>query len=198
MGDWGQIFSMAGAGFGHSPSVTLEQAASEPYASLGVRIGDGSQMMIVLATDAGGDLLWTSKAKIAITTRNGRIVRTAGLPHNLDWITFNGRDDPLLEAAQGSPPRQSVRFVDYGDLDRFSVPLSCETVSRGADTVMVLGKSIAVKRIEESCQSEALDWKFTDIFWLGSSGLAWKSVQHIHPGLDPIEIDVLRPPSGTP
>ena len=198
MGDWGQIFSLAGAGLDRDPSITLQQAAAVPYASLGVSIGDGSQMMIVLATDTGGDLLWTSKAKIAITTRNGRIVRTAGLPRNLDWVTFNGVGDPLLDAARGGPPRQSVRFVDYWDLNRFSVPLSCVTVSRGADAVVILGKSIAVTRIEESCQSEALDWKFTDTFWVGSSGLVWKSRQHIHPDFDPIEIDVLRPPPSAP
>jgi hypothetical protein len=198
MGDWGQVMSMARDGFNRDSSITLEQAAAVPYASLGVRVGDGTQMLVVLATDAGGDRLWTSKSKIAITTRNGRIVSTAGLDRNLSSITFSGGSDPVLGAAQAGPPRQSVRLADYWDINRYSVELHCVTVSRGADSVTVLGKSIAVTRIEESCESEALDWSFTDTFWVGSSGLVWKSIQHVHPDFDPIEIDVLRPPASAP
>jgi len=197
-GDWGQVISMARDGFSHDSSITLEQAAAVPYASLGVRIGGGTQMLVVLATDAGGDRMWTSKSKIAVTTRNGRIVSTAGLDRNLNWITFGGGADPILGAAQGGPPRQSVRLADYWDLNRYSMPLRCVTVSRGADTITILGKSIAVTRIEENCESEALDWSFTDTFWVGSSGLVWKSLQHVHPDFDPIEIEVLRPPASAP
>jgi hypothetical protein len=198
MANWNEIESMVGDQFGPAPSIQLGQAAAVPYASLGLRSGSGAQNMLVLAADTGGDRLWTSMAKIAITTRGGRIVRTAGLPRNVDTVASPNGNDPIAAVAQGGPPQQSLRFADYWDLNRFSVPLRCMTASRGADTVVILGKSIAVTRIEESCESKVLDWSFTDTFWVGSSGLVWKSLQHIHPDFDPVEIEILRPPAGAP
>jgi len=59
--------------------VTREQAAAIPYASLGYSLDGGNQDILVLATDSGGDLLWTSAAHVVIVTRDGRIVRTVGL-----------------------------------------------------------------------------------------------------------------------
>ena len=41
----------------------------------------------------------------------------------------------------------------------------------------------------------ARDPEFTDTFWVGASGLVWKSIQHIHPNFDPLDLEVLRPPS---
>src|SRR5215467_9607301 len=43
-----------------SSSITREDAARIPYASIGVRVDGGPQMMLVLATVTGPDLLWTS------------------------------------------------------------------------------------------------------------------------------------------
>lgn len=185
---------MVGGQFDRHTDIALKQAASVPYATLGVRVGDGPQMMIVLAADETGDKLWTSKARLAITTRNGRVLRTAGLLRNVDAVSFPG-GDPVLAAAVGAAPIETTRFVDFWDLNRFSVPLHCVAVSRGADPVTILGKSIATIRVEESCESSAMNWTFTDSFWVGTSGMVWKSIQHTHPDFDPLELEVFRPPA---
>jgi hypothetical protein len=191
--DWGQMYDMIhGQITGSANNVTLEQAASIPYATLGVRIGDGQQAIVVLAGGAGGDQLWTSRARIAITTRHGRVIKTAGLPRNIDTVSYSDRD-PVLEAAQGGPPRESTRSSDFWDLNRYQVPLHCVAASKGPEAVTILGKSIATTRVDETCQSSTMDWSFTDSFWIGASGLVWKSIQHYHPDYDPLEIEVLRP-----
>lgn len=195
-GDWANVLQVAQNGFGGGQtSISLDQAAGVPYASMGVRIGDGSQMLIVLAADSGGSELWTSMAKIALTTRDGRIVRTSGLPRNVNGMMFQA-GDPLADTAQDGHARQSMRFADFWDLNRYSVPLRCSTVSRGPEDVVILGKSISTTRIDEQCESSTIDWSFTDSFWVGSGGLVWKSVQHIHPDYDPVETEILRPPAG--
>ncbi|MGH6870082.1 MAG: YjbF family lipoprotein [Rhizomicrobium sp.] len=192
---WDQVYDMFSGGFGGSSSVTLEQAASVPYATLGVRVGDGPEAMVVLAGQAGGDLLWTSRARIAVTTRHGRIVKTSGLPRNIDSLYFPA-GDPILDAARGGPPIESTRMADFWDLNRYSVPLRCVAVSRGTDPVTILGKTIATTRVDETCEGSTMDWSFTDSFWVGSNGLVWKSIQHYHPDYDPLELEILRPPAG--
>src|SRR4051812_32993241 len=56
-------------------SIKREEAARVPYASIGIRVDDGPQNMLVLATATGDDLLWTSSAQVAIVTRAGRILK---------------------------------------------------------------------------------------------------------------------------
>jgi hypothetical protein len=194
-GDWSNIIDAVQTSMAPGDkSITLDQAAAVPFATMGVRIGDGAQMLVVLAADSGGSRLWTSAAKIAITTRGGRVVRTAGLARNIDTVSFQA-GDPLRDGLQDDQPRQSLRLVDYWDLNRYSVPLRCVTVSRGRDDVVILGKTIATTRVDESCEGATIDWTFTDSYWIGSDGTVWKSIQHIHPDYDPIELEILRPPA---
>jgi hypothetical protein len=42
--------------------VTLKQAAAVPYASMGWSLNGGNENLIVLATDNGHELMWTSAA----------------------------------------------------------------------------------------------------------------------------------------
>jgi Group 4 capsule polysaccharide lipoprotein gfcB, YjbF len=193
--DWDQVYDMVrGQVTGSAKDVTLEQAAAIPYATLGVRIGDGQQAIVILVGGTAGEQLWTSKARVAITTRHGRVIKTAGLPRNIDTVAFPG-GDPVLEAAQGGPPRESTRTSDFWDLNRYQVPLRCVAASKGPESVTILGKPIATTRVDETCESSTMDWSFTDSFWIGPSGLVWKSIQHYHPNYDPLELEVLRPPA---
>jgi group 4 capsule polysaccharide lipoprotein GfcB/YjbF len=193
--EWGQIVDMVSGG-GTPDTVSLEQASAVPYATIGVRVNDEPQMMLVLAADEAGDHLWTSKARAAVTTRYGRVVRTSGLPVNIDGVNYNG-EDPVQTVARSGQATESMRTSDFWDLNRFSIPLRCVTESRGADHVTILGKSIATVRVDQTCESPSIDWSFTDSFWVGTSGLVWKSIQHYHPNAAPIEIEVLRPPVRT-
>jgi hypothetical protein len=192
---WQDIYGAAKLAFsGDGGAITLKQAASVPYASMGVRMGDGPEQMVVLASDAQSGQLWTSAAHIAVETRGGRIVRTSGFAHNLSAVAG---DDPLAAFADpAAPARDTVRQIDFQDMNLFAVTLHCHIESEGSDPVTILGARIKTLRIEETCHSEKPDWSFTNVFWMDTSGLVWKSVQHIHPDLDPLETEILRPPGG--
>jgi hypothetical protein len=193
--DWSEYLQLARGEFGSASNVTLQQAAAVPFASMGVRIGDGAEGMVVLATNASGDKLWTSIAKVAIYTRRGRIVRTSGLPRNVNGTSMQPQD-PLDQFARGETATQdSTKLIDIADLGAVSAPLICETASRGNDPIVVLGKTIATQRIEEHCRATTLNWSFTDTYWMAQDGLVWRSIQHIHPDGDPIEMEILRPPT---
>lgn len=192
-GDAGSLVALAKNVWGGTGrTVTLEQAAAVPYASMGIRVGDSPEAMIILAGDSGGQRLWTSSAGIALTTSGGgRIVRTAGFAQNLGG--YERRDDTL-----GKDGVRTIRWqADFPDLNLYSVPITCQDRSAGDETIIILGKDIRTRRIDESCvsQSDSLDWSFTNTYWLDpSSGLVWRSIQHVHPGFDAIETEILRPP----
>ncbi len=171
--------------------VSVSQAAAIPYATIGYRVGDGRQKILVLASDTQGSLLWTSAEHVVITTKDGRIVRTVGLEHD---ISAPAAASALPKNALNGPAE--FRWVtDFPELGRYSIPITCKAAPKGREAVSILGQDVETVRVEEACRSDVLDWSFTDDFWIQPDGaLVWRSIQHIHPDLDPVEIELLRPP----
>ena len=180
------------ASMGHA-KVTRAQAAAIPYASLGYRLDGGNQMMLLLATDTNGDLLWTSSNHVVIVTRDGRIVRSIGLGRDLAGLNTSNRAPPLSAAFKSS--FSTSRFEDFPDLGLYGVSVTCRASAVGRQKIAILGQAITTVRVDERCRSDRLDWSFVDSFWVDAdSGLVWRSRQTIHPKGGIVELDTLRPP----
>ena len=107
------------AGFGGNSHVTKDQAAAIPYASIGYRLNDGPEQLLVLATDNGGEQLWTSGAHVVIVTRNGRIVRTVGLAQDVSAVTPQKGQQILGPAEVEGRSLTSVRLEDFPGLPAY-------------------------------------------------------------------------------
>jgi len=175
--------------------VTRDQAASVAYASMGYSLDGGNQAMLVLATDSGGELLWTSSAHVVIVTRQGRIVRTLGLAHDLSGLTTRNNTPPPPLTAAIQAPFTSTRLQDFPELGLYGVQVSCRAFPVGRQNINILGQSVSTVRVDESCRSSRPEWAFTDNFWVdGDSGLVWRSRQHVHPNGGTVETEIFRPP----
>jgi len=182
------------ASFGKA-RITREQAAAIPYASLGYSIDGGNQGLLVLATDNGGDLLWTSAAHVVIVTREGRIVRTVGLGQDVSNVTSRDQNGLPSVAAAIRAPFSSTRLEDFSDLGLYGVRVSCRATLAGRQNVKILGQAVPTLRVEEACNSRNPDWSFTDSFWVDKdSGFVWRSRQHVHPKGTLVETEIFRPP----
>ena len=175
--------------------VTRDQAASVAYASMGYSLDGGNQAMLILATDSGGELLWTSSAHVVIVTRQGRIVRTLGLDHDLSGLTTrNNAPAPALTAAFQAP-FASTRLQDFPELGLYGIEVSCRAHMVGRQSINILGQAVPTVRVDESCRSSQPDWSFTDNFWVdGDNGLVWRSRQHVNPKGGTVETEIFRPP----
>jgi hypothetical protein len=194
--DWSQYIQLIRGNYrGSAQRITLEQAAAIPYASLGYRIDDGGQGLLVLATDTGGTRLWTARSRVVMVTRDGRLVRTVGLPH--DRAAMTAQKNTVL-----APPGQALkgafrsdRIMDIPSIGTYSIPINCLTTARGREIITILGTALPTRRIEETCRSNNPRWSFTDIYWVDmESGFPWRSVQHLAPSKGKVQIDILRPP----
>ena len=93
-----------------------------------------------------------------------------------------------------STARHIHLLADFADMNVYSAAIDCTDTPQGLETIDLLGKSISTLKVDEDCRSDQLDWSFRNLFWVSpSSGMVWKSVQHIHPDLGAIEVSVLRP-----
>jgi hypothetical protein len=175
--------------------VTRDQAASVDYASMGFSLDGGNQAMLILATDSGGELLWTSAAHVVIVTRQGRIVRTLGLDHDLSGLTTRNNTPPPPLTAAIQAPFTSTRLQDFPELGLYGVQVSCRAHMVGRQNINILGQAVPTVRVDESCRSGQPEWSFTDNFWVdGDSGLVWRSRQHVHPNGGTVETEIFRPP----
>lgn len=190
------LYQAARAGWaGSDKRVTLKEAASVPGASLGMRIGDGPEQMLVLAAGTARNNLWISRARVAIATDHGRIVRTAGLQNDLGGYAAAGgaMDSTSLSWSQ---PATWQWVADFPDINAYSVRVVCHDQPAGRETIRILGTPIQTVRVNENCSSPNLHWSFENTFWVSPTNeMVWQSVQHVHPEMDAVEIRLFRPPT---
>ena len=68
-------------------NISREIVENIPYASGLLKIGKGTQGLVILASVENSDYLWVSKDEVYIVTKDGRIERSLGLLNNLTKIT---------------------------------------------------------------------------------------------------------------
>lgn len=172
---------------GSSESVPRSRVTAVPYATLGVRLGSSDESMFVLAGKVGDDLVWLGGRQLAITTRHGRIVRTAGFAQNLSGFQVGAGS-----STQNYSGRENFLY-DYAENSRFGVAVTCAAEDVGPERIVIIGAPHDTRHIVETCSAEQVDWHFRNEFWRDASGTIWKSEQTVAPGLDAFTLESLRP-----
>lgn len=167
--------------------VTRERAADIPYASAGLQLGDGDQGLLVLGTAIPPNLEWYGGEEIMVRTRDGRIVRTAGLPYDLGGLEI----EPAPAAAGATSYR--LRY-DFPDLGVFGAIGECTVQQTRAATIQILGASLSTQHTTERCSVPSLNWRFQQEFWRdAASRTVWRTRQHLHPRLPAVTLETFRP-----
>ena len=78
--------------FGYENDIDPNVIKNIPYASMLVRIGKGPSALMILESINDDTFTWVSADGVYLVTKNGKIIKTAGLPNNL-----NQRLDPKLK-----------------------------------------------------------------------------------------------------
>lgn len=190
-GDYASLFELARESWTHANAgVSKDAVLSIPYASIGYRVGGGAQNMLLLVGGTSDPLLWTAQARFAIVTVDGRVVRTNGFKHNLGGMQVQTMD----VAPDGEVSRRLL--ADFPDLDLYSVAIVCKAREAGPQTITLLNRPVETVKVSETCRSDAkvLHWIFENTYWRDrTTGDVWRSVQYVHPNLDALEIETLRP-----
>lgn len=181
----GQLIRIEIQSIGGTVEVPRDKVVAIPFATLGVQLGSSDQAMFVLQGKSGDDLQWVGGTQFAITTRGGRILRTAGFKFNIAGLQSE-------EVAGSSADREYL--YDFADLNDYGVVVKCVLRDSGPERVMILGDAHETHHLLEDCAATEMDWSFTNEYWVNpTSGFVWQSIQNIHPGLDPITLVTLRP-----
>ncbi len=182
-------------GFGHIPEPEVSRAEIDklPYATVRARIGKGPRGIMVLGQYDGPDLHWISADNVALVTRAGRIVKTAGLPENLKSSRIV-EVDPVAEGLHNLADSAHKRVVDIDLGNSYGIEISSTYRVLGSERISILERDYDVLLVEERARALNYGWSFENRFWVdANSGFVWKSRQTVARSFGPVELEILKP-----
>lgn len=180
---------------GETVHPTAESVAASPYYQLQAN-GPEGEAILVLGKVEDGRLGWYGRGDDIVFTRDGMLIKTVGLPENLDATALEGAENPFASGLQHvTAPQSYTRTMDWSPGYRYGVVMQA-TLSPGAmDDITILGVRHHVRRYDEQLSGPA--GSFTNHYWVDpADGFIWKSRQYVAPGFA-LELIQLRPYTGT-
>lgn len=120
---------------------------------------------------------WASTAYETISMRDGIVVATRGF--GPDIMTTVAPDIAQVSRASGSFAR-SYDYLDGAD-QKYQLTYACTFAPVGTETVTVLGKAYATRRVTEFCVGS--DSSFENTYWFDGAAKLRQSDQRLAPGL---------------
>ena len=188
--------SIKNALFGYPElNITREIVENIPYASALLKIGKGTQGLVILERVENNNYAWVSKDNVYIVTRDGRIVRSLGLLNNLTKITsINQSFKDLI--TKPNPVTEHYSYYSFEDPLLLNLKVSVSITNKGFQEIEILGKRMKLILIEESITSELIGWKEKNKFWVDPEDyFVWKSIQNISPKLPVFNVQVTKRPA---
>lgn len=174
---------------------TPEAVAASPYYQAMATTSAGSAVLILGNLD-GAREAWYSASQEAVFIEHGRVVKTAGLPQNLDALRVGGQDPFVAGLHRLSGPVEYRRQEDWSPNYRYGVEVTARLVPAGEETVRILGTAHRLLRVDERISAPAARYEAQNRYWVDpSDGFVWKSRQSILAGTT-IELVQLKPYRG--
>jgi len=159
-------------------ALTEEYIAKQPYSFARVDLGKAANIIMVLQKVDNNFYTWVSSTSEKIITLNGKIIKTEGLPHNLEFLNptkfklfsekpnYSGTYDLLLK-----DPRAFVE-QDF--------------------SISIIQNSPSELLIEEKITMSILNRKYSNFYWVDKkSGKVIKTKQAINPKLPNVRLDFI-------
>lgn len=166
------------------------------YACIAARMGDGPQVLLVLAPSDGDQLNWISAQREVLVTRRGRVVKTYGLPQDVKETVFLTSDPVGKPSGDFAATKELMRTLDLEPRHEDGVIVRSTFEPGGVEEIDILGDRLRTEVWRERGAAPQVNWEFVNQYWIDpASGFVWKSRQTAAPALPPIEIIVYRRPA---
>lgn len=175
-------------------TVTNEQVASLPYASLYARINAGQRIFVVLGYNENGQQKWITQDRAMLVMQHGRLVKTLGLTDNLIDVTNLGQD-PLADPLHLQNGASWTRVVQWREQDKQRAATAVSQFQRGDDEVLTIaGEAVPCRVWHETVRIDSIGREWQNTFWLDNrDGTVMQATQMLAAGEFPIETTILKP-----
>ena len=171
--------------------ISQEVVNQIPYASALLKIGNGSQGLVILESLNDNEQTWVSADGLFFVLKKGRIIRTAGIENNLTDLKTNVEIKLNQEIVNNY-----YQYFSFDNPKLIDLRITARQINKGYQTVKLFnGQEKNLFLIEEIIESEFHGWKFSNKFWLDGDGSIVKSIQKISPKLPFFEIEITKKPA---
>ena len=176
-------------------NITREVIKNIPYASALLKVGKGSEGLVILESIQNNNYLWVSRDNEYILIKDGRIQRSIGLFNNLTNITsIDQTFEDLL--TQSNPVTEYSSYYSFEKPTLFDLKVSVSIENKGIQEIEILGEKRNLILIEETISSELIGWKEKNKFWVDPEDyFVWKSIQNISPKLPTFTFQITKRPA---
>ncbi|MDA8798616.1 YjbF family lipoprotein [Gammaproteobacteria bacterium] len=169
------------------PKKTLDNIE---FAFIRASIGLGSpKSILVLARENNGILEWVSESSEKIYTLNGKIIKTEGLPNDIEILTF----DNFNSFPHFTETTSLVNFYNPAlHYQNQRISLKKKGLSKINNHIEGF-EDIPVQIYEEKISMNKIYWSVKNKYYYNVvNGYLERTVQTIHPDLPPITIEFIR------
>ena len=176
-----------------SAVIDKETIDSIPYASSLVSFGESTKSLIILESTKENGNTWISSDRVRFIEKEGRIIRSLGMPSDLYYIDRPDLDFEFLIK------EENFSYIAYYSfrspvLNNLRVEINSNVV--GLETINILGQEMQLLLIEESLYGPMINWNVMNKYWIDPiTKYVWKSSQYLTPRLPHIEIEVTKKPA---
>jgi len=163
--------------------ITQDIIDSKPYSFIKARFGKGAGVIMVLASIDQSNLFeWVSADGERLYTMNGKILRTTGLPYNINYL--NNMSPAFYSKKTITTKVKLLDPMAYVTKKLIPIESRKELVTINHPEPISTTKHIVRSTFEE------LKWSKDDIYFVDTrTGFVIKSIQHLHPNLPKLEIE---------
>jgi group 4 capsule polysaccharide lipoprotein GfcB/YjbF len=175
-------------------NISRDHASKLPYASLAAKISDSGSVMMVLGYVDGKRLYWYSHSKQILITKNNQIIRSLNFPKNLEYLKGNTQlfEQNLFYLKK---PITEQRLMDFDLRSLVNLSVTATLTPEATEEISLYGLKYQTRRIKEKVYIPFINRHYVNYYWVAEDGYIWKSIQHIHPDLAPLTIEILKRPA---
>lgn len=162
------------------------------------RVGKGPYAVLVLADSSDGVKQWMATNAVSVVTRDGRLVRTVGFPHDLSDQRIYGRD-PLANAPHRMTETANYKIAfSIAQSGHISLLFDCSMSVAGPEKIEIAELIFETVKLEERCQasnqSGVMRKNISNTYWVDIfDGYVWQSRQQWDRDHPAISLSVLKP-----
>ncbi|MCA0873452.1 YjbF family lipoprotein [Seohaeicola saemankumensis] len=122
--------------------------------------------------------VWRSEDNLNVVTRNGIVIATRGLGNDIISSSVQVSGDSPGPARSGD----HVQMVRALDNKAVPIPLACDLVDMGAETIVIVERKHPTRHLQQRC--EGAGGTVVNDYWVDSArGIVWQSRQWAGPGI---------------
>ena len=162
---------------------------SSKYAFIRVRFGASRSSLLALVRESNNILEWISADSIKIYTLNGKIIKTSGLPNDVEILSY-----PDFFSFVGSDFSTSyiTNFYDPKLLEQLTRSDLSRKGKKNINSPIVGRDKLRVDLIEEKIYIESINWSRKNKYFFNANKEIEKTIQYTHPFSRPITIEFVK------